>query len=329
MRAILCLFLLSFSVLSDDSSNFSMCVADRFMDEFGLKIYDINNIPEYDKTLYEIKANSSVEIGTFSIIPKKKKILLSDLASISIKKRTPIVYTREEALLMIKRSQGALTEKELEYLTTQQPPTAEILITLKDSAKTKLEKLTEENLKRPLVILVNNKIVVSGMIFEVLKDGKILLTNGDYEKANKWVTEFNKDFKVENAEKVQPKKTVEKNVVETQWIQDLEKLNKLLDERIILNKEYKNEHAKNAETLRLAKEIQPIEVRYGQAWIDLLQEARKSKNIKLKIELLRVELLSEIQGSLYDMEYAETVEELTAAKKTLEEWKRKFKELVK
>lgn len=329
MRAILFLFLLSISVFSDDSNTFSICVADRFLDEFGLKIYDLNSIPDYDRNLYEIKANSNGGIGTFSIIPKQKKILLSDLANISIKKRTPIVYTREEALLMIKRSQGVLTEKELNFLTTQQPPTAEILITFKDSAKTKFEKLTAENLKKPLVILVKNKIVASGLIFEVIKDGKLLLTNSEYEKANKWVTEFNKDFKVEKTEEVQSKNTDQNKVIDNKWVRDLEKLNKLLDERINLNKEYKDEHVKNAESLRFAKEIKPIEIRYGQAWVDLLEEGRKSKNIKLKIELLRVELLSEIQGALYDMEYAGSEEELSEAKKSLSEWKKKFKELIK
>ena len=63
------------------------------------------------------------------------------------------------------------------------------------------------------------------------------------------------------------------------------------------------------------------------AWIDLLTLAMKSKDIDLKVKLLNVELTSEIQGSLYDIVYAETDDERKSAAEELEKWRKKYKEL--
>lgn len=328
MKTLFLFLILPFSLLAE-IDQFSMRVAIEFVDNIGLKIYSIDNIPEYNKSEYELLANSSGQAGLFSIITKKKGITVEDIASISVKKFTPRVYTREEVLRQAKNSGDVITEAQIEYLIKPQEARAEVYIDFRESSHKKLAEFSKANVGRNVVLVVNGAIVSAPRINESFLGGKIQVTSEDYEKAAKWVSEFNKTFKAPKVEVGASKGESSHPIIKTDWITDIKVLNKLLDERIAVNKVYKKQHVKKAEGLGLADKIKPIEIRFGQAWIDLLEEAKKSNNIKLKTDLLRVELLSEVQGALYDMEYAPSVEALNEAKHEWQKWSKKLKELSK
>lgn len=102
-------------------------------------------------------------------------------------------------------------------------------------------------------------------------------------------------------------------------------LNQELDQRIEVNKAYKTEYAESAKDSQFAHELVPLEEKNGQDWVDFITYVRKSDDAQLKIYVLKIELQTELAGYLYDLEYAEGLEEKTEIFQKIETYKAKLK----
>jgi len=106
-------------------------------------------------------------------------------------------------------------------------------------------------------------------------------------------------------------------------------LDQMLTDRIKLNEKYRDEYAKVAEDSPLAKDLVPLEKKVGQAWVDYLTYIQSLKNPKLTKATVKLEILSEIQGCYYDLEYAEGFIEKASIRSDLAKWKKKLAKLEK
>ncbi|NRA40527.1 MAG: hypothetical protein HRU15_20450 [Planctomycetes bacterium] len=102
-------------------------------------------------------------------------------------------------------------------------------------------------------------------------------------------------------------------------------LDGLIDERITLNVEYRDKYVREAGEMQLAASIQPVEKRTGDEWIEFLKYVKKSEDKKLKTYVLRLEILAELSGSYYNIEYAETEDDRQKGVADVKKWKSKLK----
>lgn len=108
-----------------------------------------------------------------------------------------------------------------------------------------------------------------------------------------------------------------------------ETLNDLLDRRIKLNEGYRDQYAEEAGESEFAKKLQPLEKEVGQAWVDYLKYVKSLKDDKLKEQVLRIEILHELTGCYYDLEYAEGMLEKAKLGGKIKRWERELKLLDK
>ena len=101
-------------------------------------------------------------------------------------------------------------------------------------------------------------------------------------------------------------------------------LNDLLDRRIKVNEEYRDRFTKEAEDTQFAKELPPLEKKLGQEWVDYLTYVKSLQDDKRKEGMLRLEIVGEITGAYYDIEYAEGLLEMSKARGALQRWKREL-----
>lgn len=101
-------------------------------------------------------------------------------------------------------------------------------------------------------------------------------------------------------------------------------LDDLLDRRIKLNEDYRDEFVKDAEESSYSKELKPLERDLGQGWVDHLKYVKKSKDLKLKEQVIRLEILTEMTGIYYELEYAENLLEKASLGGQLQKWKREL-----
>lgn len=101
-------------------------------------------------------------------------------------------------------------------------------------------------------------------------------------------------------------------------------LDEYLDERIELNEFYRDKNVKQADELRFANDIKPIEREIGQEWVDFLRHVRASKDRKLKIHTLRLEFLEEMRGCGYNLEDSGSVSEANGIRGELKAWRTKL-----
>ncbi len=106
-----------------------------------------------------------------------------------------------------------------------------------------------------------------------------------------------------------------------------ETLDQLLSRRIQLNEKYRDEFTKDAAESPLAKDLQPLEKKIGQQWVDYLTYVKAQKDDKLKAYVIRLELLDELRGCYYDLEFAEGVHEKVRLKLSIGKWKKELKKL--
>lgn len=109
------------------------------------------------------------------------------------------------------------------------------------------------------------------------------------------------------------------------YAEELSILDKELDERIEVNKGYKIEFSESAKESQFAHELVPLEAKNGQDWVDFLTYVRKSEDMTLKLFVLKIELQTELAGYLYDLEYAEDLQEKTEIFQQIEKYKAKLK----
>jgi hypothetical protein len=103
-----------------------------------------------------------------------------------------------------------------------------------------------------------------------------------------------------------------------------ETLDQMLSQRIKLNEKYRDQFTKEAAESRLAKDLQPLEKQIGQHWVDYLTYVKAQKDDKLKAYVIRLELLDELRGCYYDLEYTESVVEKAALKLEIAKWKKEL-----
>ncbi|BCX47379.1 hypothetical protein HAHE_12870 [Haloferula helveola] len=107
------------------------------------------------------------------------------------------------------------------------------------------------------------------------------------------------------------------------FAEDKPGLDELLDERIEANEKYRDRFAKEAEESPYAKDLQPLEKKIGQEWVDFLKHVKASEDEKLKLHTLRLEFMDELRGCYYDLEYAEGVLERATIRSEILKWKKK------
>lgn len=96
-----------------------------------------------------------------------------------------------------------------------------------------------------------------------------------------------------------------------------------LDERITLNEEYRDRFVEEARESPLAKEVVPLEKEVGQGWVDYLNYVKSTKNLELIAHVVKIELVDEMLGCLYDLEVAEGFAERARLRAELASWKSK------
>lgn len=108
------------------------------------------------------------------------------------------------------------------------------------------------------------------------------------------------------------------------------KLDDLFDLRIKVNEEYRDQFAKDAEDLE-NKEARDFLVKsekeYGQVWVDFLKNMKTNPDLKARMQLLRIEIVGEINNGYYDLEYAEGFADRTEAKASIVKWRKALKQL--
>jgi len=101
-------------------------------------------------------------------------------------------------------------------------------------------------------------------------------------------------------------------------------LNDLLDRRIEINKKYRDQYTEEAGEAEFAEKLQPLEKEIGQGWVDYLTYVKSLKDEKLKEQVLRLELLQELSGCYYDLEYAEGLLEKAKLRGKIKGWEREL-----
>lgn len=108
-----------------------------------------------------------------------------------------------------------------------------------------------------------------------------------------------------------------------------ETLDQLLERRIALNEDYRDRFTKEAAESPVAKDLQPLEKKLGQQWVDYLTYVKQQKDDKLKAYVIRLELLDEIRGCYYDLEFAENMLEKASLNLEISKWKKELEALNK
>ena len=103
-----------------------------------------------------------------------------------------------------------------------------------------------------------------------------------------------------------------------------ETLDQMLSQRIKLNEKYRDQFTKEAAESPLAKDLQPLEKKIGQNWVDYLSYVKSQKDDKLKAYVIRLELLDELRGCYYDLEYSESAVEKASLKLEIAKWKKEL-----
>ncbi len=106
-------------------------------------------------------------------------------------------------------------------------------------------------------------------------------------------------------------------------------MDELIDERIKVNEEYRDEFADLAKESEFAEQLVPLEKKNGQEWVDYLKYVRTLNDKKLKIHVLRLEYMEEVITAYGNLEYAEGVIDKTAAQVQLNIWKKKLEDFEK
>ena len=108
-------------------------------------------------------------------------------------------------------------------------------------------------------------------------------------------------------------------------VTDSSTLNKLLDERTELNQQYKKENVESACEMTYAKQLTEYETGVADAWLDLIKFAKESDSLELKKIVLRMEYYDELRNYTYELEFAETDEDLAEkGKKGVEKYRGKL-----
>jgi hypothetical protein len=100
-----------------------------------------------------------------------------------------------------------------------------------------------------------------------------------------------------------------------------------LDDRIALNKEYKKENVAAAKGSPNAKDLAKYEAGVYDAWVALLEHAKKQEDDQLKTLVLRLEYFEELRGLIYDLEDAKSGAEKKTARDGIQLYERKLSEL--
>lgn len=108
------------------------------------------------------------------------------------------------------------------------------------------------------------------------------------------------------------------------------KLDALFDLRIKINEDYKVKFTEEAKDLRNeeAREfLVKSENKHGQVWIDFLKNMKTNPDLKARMQLLRIEIVGDLNTGYYDLEYAEGIKDRFKAKTAITKWKKALKEL--
>ena len=104
-------------------------------------------------------------------------------------------------------------------------------------------------------------------------------------------------------------------------------LNDHLEDRVVLNAQYAKRFVEEAEESAYAKRLQPIEKELGCEWVEFLKKIKESDDEQLKVMALRIEILDEIRGCYYDLEWVESMIEKVKLRNQLGQWKKLLKEV--
>ncbi|MEM9352648.1 MAG: hypothetical protein AAGA92_06525 [Planctomycetota bacterium] len=104
-------------------------------------------------------------------------------------------------------------------------------------------------------------------------------------------------------------------------------LDRLLEERIKLNREYKEDFLEAAKESAFPEQAARFEAGVADGWIDLLTKIRGSDDEELKMSILRLEYYDEMRSYLTELEWAETNEERAEARAGIEEYEQRLKGL--
>ena len=108
------------------------------------------------------------------------------------------------------------------------------------------------------------------------------------------------------------------------------KLDELFDLRIKIAKVQNEEFLKGAESLKNPKVREFLvksESDLGQHWIKYLGYIKVTPDLKARLLVLRLEIVSELNNGYYDLESAESFLEKTEANASIVKWKKALKKL--
>lgn len=111
--------------------------------------------------------------------------------------------------------------------------------------------------------------------------------------------------------------------------EEADALDRMLKDRIKLNAKYGDEYAKGAKDSPFAKDLVPLEKKIGQGWVDYLKYLRTLKNHTITKQVLKLEYMTELSGSYYDLEIAEGLVEKAAIRGDILKWKKELARLQK
>ena len=108
------------------------------------------------------------------------------------------------------------------------------------------------------------------------------------------------------------------------------KLDELFDLRIKIAKVQNEEFLKDAESLsnpKVREFLVKSESDLGQHWIKYLGYIKVTPDLKARLLVLRLEIVSELNNGYYDLESAESFLEKTEANASIVKWKKALKKL--
>ena len=100
-----------------------------------------------------------------------------------------------------------------------------------------------------------------------------------------------------------------------------------LDERIVINTQYKKEYVESITDEKHAELLKKCEAGVADAWVNLLKYVKASKDQELKRVVLRLEYREELRSFGYDKEYAESPRDLAKADRGLQEYEEKIRQI--
>ncbi|MFC4994149.1 hypothetical protein [Rubritalea tangerina] len=108
---------------------------------------------------------------------------------------------------------------------------------------------------------------------------------------------------------------------------DMAKLNTMLEARVEANKKYRDQFMEDAKESDYAKKLVPLEKALGEEWVHFLNLVKKSDDKSLKVATLKLEVMDEMCGCYYDLEWSESLMEKVKLRNQLAEWKKKLEQL--